>query len=267
MQFARCNGQTIHFSDRPALSGNSTQPAIVLINSLGTDFRIWDDVAALLPGHRIIRYDKRGHGLSDCPPAPYSIEDHAGDLEALLEDLGIGDVVLVGLSVGGLISLALSARRPEWVRAIVMMDTAHKIGTAEMWATRIEAIENGGIASISDAILERWFSPDYRADEPESFAAYSNMLIRSPQEGYLGTCMAIRDADYTDVAKALSVPVLCMVGSNDGSTPPDLVRSCHELVANSRFEIVDGPGHLPCIEKPQETADLIKKFLKQNNLG
>lgn len=266
MQFARCNGQTIHFSDRPA-TGTNSNPALVLVNSLGTDFRIWDDMAELFPGHRIIRYDKSGHGLSDCPPAPNSIEDHAADLEALLAELGISDAVLVGLSVGGLISLALTARRPELARAVVMMDTAHKIGDDAMWNSRIEAIQKGGIASLSDAILERWFSPAFRSGEKTKFAAYANMLNRTPQEGYLGTCMAIRDADYTDVAKSLSIPVLCMVGSNDGSTPPDLVRSCHELISGSRFEIIDGPGHLPCIEKPGETAGLIEGFLKENGLA
>lgn len=266
MQFAQCNGQTIHFSDRAA-SGAGRNPAIVFINSLGTDFRIWDDVTALLPDHRIIRFDKRGHGLSDCPPAPYSIEDNAADLEALLQRLGINDMVLVGLSVGGLISLALSARKPDWVRAVVLMDTAHKIGEEAMWNTRIEAIKEGGIASLSDAILERWFSPQFRAGETAKFAAYANMLVRTPQEGYLGTCMALRDGNYAQAATALEVPVLCMVGSNDGATPPDAVRACHELIDGSRFEILEGPGHLPCIEQPREVADLITGFLKDNGLA
>jgi 3-oxoadipate enol-lactonase len=86
------------------------------------------------------------------------------------------------------------------------------------------------------------------------------MLVRQPVCGYSGTCAALRDTDNTALVKALDMPVLLLVGSNDGSTPPELVRSTHDLIPGSRFVILDGPGHIPCVEAPVETARLIGDF-------
>lgn len=264
MQFASINGNVIHYADE----GRREGAAMVFVNSLGTDFRIWDGVVARFGGHmRCLRYDKRGHGLSGAPAAPYRMEDHVSDLEALLSHVGVARAVLCGISVGGVIASALAARRPELAAGLILCDTAHRIGNDELWNGRIAAVEKDGIAAISDSILDRWFPRAYRAAHPADFAGYRNMLERTPVAGYSGTCAALRDADNTEAVKRLSMPVLLLVGSNDGSTPPDLVRSTHELIPGSRFVVIDGPGHLPCIEKPAEMARLIGEFLKENGLG
>ena len=264
MQFASINGLTIHFAD----TGPRNAPAIVFSNSLGTDFRVWDKLLAAFEGSmRVIRYDKRGHGLTDAPPAPYRMEDHVGDLAGLLDHLKVKNAIVVGLSVGGMIAQGLHASRPDLIRAIVLMDTAHKIGTEPLWNDRIKAVEEKGIAAISPMILERWFSPAFRQHETTEFALWRNMLERTTVAGYSGTCAALRDADNTENAKRINVPVLLLAGSNDGSTPPDLVRSTHELIAGSRFEVIDGPGHLPCVEAPDVTAGLILDFIKENDLA
>lgn len=261
MAFGLFNRQLLHFKDE-----NARQPrTIVFANSLGTDFRIWDDVIArLADGWRILRYDLRGHGLSDAPPAPYSIDDHISDLAALLDARKIEHAVLVGLSVGGMVAQGLAAKRHDLVRALVLCDTAHRIGTADTWNARIEAIRKGGIASIADAILERWFSSGFRKTRTGDLAGYRNMLIRTPVEGYVGTCAALRDADLTDVACGLSQPALCLVGEEDGATPPELVRSLSALMPKAGFEIVPNAGHLPCIEQPDILASRIEAFAREN---
>ncbi len=258
MAFVRVNGVVLHYSD----TGTDKGPVIVFANSLGSDFRIWDAVAGgLTRPCRIIRYDKRGHGLSEATPAPYSMTDHVEDLAALLDHLKIRKAVIAGVSVGGMIAQGLAALRPDLVSALVLMDTAHKIGDEDYWNTRIGLIERDGIASIADAILERWFTAAYRSPENADFAGYSAMLTRTPVSGYTGTCAAIRDADLTESTRALDVPVLCMVGDGDGATPPDLVRSLAELIGGAQFEIIRDAGHLPGIEKPEKTTALINAFL------
>ncbi|MCO6389660.1 3-oxoadipate enol-lactonase [Aliihoeflea aestuarii] len=258
MAFARVNGVVLHHEVR----GPADVPTLVFANSLGTDFRIWNDVLVRLGDrYRVVLYDKRGHGLSEATPSPYRLDDHVGDLSALLDYLGIDRAALIGLSVGGLIAQGLAAKRPELVSALVLMDTAHKIGTAEMWNQRIETVTTKGIGAMADAIMERWFTPAYRSPDNPDFAGYVAMLTRTPAEGYAGTCAALRDADLTQSTAALAVPTLCIVGDQDGSTPPDLVRATADLIANSRFEIIQGAGHLPCIEKPDETARLLQDFL------
>jgi len=257
MQVAAIDGVHIHYSD----SGPRTAPALAFSNSLGTDFRIWDRVAARLgERYRIVKYDKRGHGLSDGAPAPYKLSDHVGDLAGLLEVLGVSNAIVCGLSVGGLIAQGLAAEHPALVRQLILCDTAHKIGTAEMWNERIAAVEKGGIESLADGVLERWFSADFRANKTAELAAWRNLLVRTTADGYAGTCAAIRDADLTDSSARLAVPTLCICGSEDGATTPDLVRSTAALIPGARFELIKGAGHLPCIEAPDAVADLILEF-------
>ncbi|MBO6727909.1 MAG: 3-oxoadipate enol-lactonase [Rhizobiaceae bacterium] len=259
MRFARVNGVVIHH----AVHGAADRPTIVFSNSLGTDFRIWDAVAREFErDYHLVLYDKRGHGLSEAPPAPYALTDHVSDLAALLEHLDIKSTTVVGLSVGGMIAQGLAALRPDLVERLVLSDTAHKIGNEELWNARIDAVTKGGIASISDQILERWFTPAYRDPDNADFAGYTAMLTRTTVDGYAGTCAALRDADLTESTRALKLPVMCIVGDQDGSTPPDLVRSTAALIDGTRFEIIKDAGHLPCIEQPAKTAALIRDFLQ-----
>lgn len=248
--------------------GLAEGPVLVFANSLGTDCRIWDRVvAALKPRLRILRYDKRGHGLSDVGRPglggpPYRIEDHVADLEALLEARGIKRAIVCGLSVGGQIALGLAARRPDLVRGLVLSDTAQRIGSAESWNARIAAIQAGGMDSIGDAGMERWFTPEYRRARPAEVALWRNMLVRTPAAGYVGTCAALRDADLTDAARALKLPVLCLCGEQDLATPPDLVRGLANLIPGARFEIIHDAGHLPCIERPDSLSDFVGGFVR-----
>jgi 3-oxoadipate enol-lactonase len=259
MQFARVNGITIHYQ---IIGGPGDRPVIVFANSLGTDFRIWRDVIVRLAGDfAIVVYDKRGHGLSDVGGLPCSIEDHAADLAGLLDMLAIRAAFICGLSVGGLIALSLYQQRPDLVEGLILCDTAHRIGTANTWNARIAAIEQNGLASIVDAVMERWFTPAFRRPENATYAGYCNMLARQPVEGYVATCSAIRDADYTEAAARIAVPAICIVGDQDSSTPPDLVRSTAKLIPNARFEIIRDCGHLPCIEQPQALCDVIRAFI------
>jgi 3-oxoadipate enol-lactonase len=259
MAFARVNGIVLHHEVR----GEADRPVIAFANSLGTDFRIWNAVADWLEDrYRLVLYDKRGHGLSEAPPAPYALTDHVHDLAALLDHLGIEKATVVGLSVGGLIAQGLAALRPDLVAALVLSNTAHKIGTEEFWNDRIETVTTKGIAAIADAVTERWFTPAYRTPDNPDFVGYLAMLTRTPVEGYAGTCAALRDADLTESTRTLKIPVLCVAGDHDGSTPPDLVRTTAELIRGAQFRIIENAGHVPCIEKPDAVANLIEMFLK-----
>jgi 3-oxoadipate enol-lactonase len=261
MAFARVNGVVIHYD----LRGRKDGPTVAFANSLGTDFRIWDKVTpALEADFRVVLYDKRGHGLSETTPAPYAMTDHVNDLAALLEHLGVKRTAVVGLSVGGMIAQGIAALRPDLVSALVLCDTAHKIGTSEFWNTRIDGVTRNGIASITEAIMQRWFTPAYRRPDNADYIGYVNMLERQPVEGYAGTCAALRDADLTESTRALKLPALLIVGDQDGSTPPELVRSTADLIAGSRMEIVKGAGHIPNIEQPEITSRLIADFLKKH---
>jgi len=159
--------------------------------------------------------------------------------------------------MGGLVAQQLYRQRPDLLAALVLSDTAARIGDDASWDARIAAIEAGGIEAIADGILERWFTREFRTRRRDELAGWRTMLVRTPKQGYLAACGALKRADLRAFASAISVPTLCLVGDEDRSTPVALVRETAALVPGARFEIVQGAGHIPGIEQPGATAGLV----------
>lgn len=260
MKIARLGDIDVHYRD----DGPHDGPVVVFANSLGTDLRLWDPILPYLPrGLRLIRYDMRGHGLTTCPPAPFTMGTLISDAEKLMDHLDVREAVFVGLSIGGMIAQGLAVKRMDLIRAMVLSNTAMKIGTPDIWQDRINAVEQGGIEALEASILERWFSKSFRAS-PE-ISLWRAMLVRQPDQGYMGCSAAISGTDFYTTTASLTLPTLAIAGSEDGSTPPDLVRETAALIKGSRFALIKGAGHLPCVEKPEEFAGLLTGFL--NDIG
>ena len=244
------------------VSGPDDAPAIVFANSLGTDHSIWDQVITALPdGLRVLRFDNRGHGKSDAPPGPYTMGTLIADAEAILDTHQIRDCVFVGLSIGGMIAQGLAAKRLDQVRAVVLSNTGAKIGTPDSWMERVAKIEAGGIEAIADMVMQVWFSARFR--QSDQLAHWRALLLSTPVAGYVGCCHAIAGADLITPTSGLRLPVLAIAGSEDGATPPDLVRETAALIPGSRFHLIRGAGHIPCVEAPGEYARALTAFLKE----
>ncbi len=259
MAFANVNGAVVHYADE----GPRDARAIVFINALGTDFRIWDDVARPLSStYRVVRYDKRGHGLSELPAGPALMADYAGDLAGLLDRLSVSGAVIVGLSIGGVIAQELYRLRPDLVAALALCDTAAKIGTEESWRERMDEIARGGIEALADGVMQRWFTQDFRARRLDDLMGWRLMLTRTPKDGYLTACGALMLADLRPDCRNIKIPTLCLVGDEDGSTPVAMVRDLAGLIGQARFEIIAGAGHLPNIEQADALRALIEAHAK-----
>jgi 3-oxoadipate enol-lactonase len=259
MAFAAINGNVLHYE---YLAEFDDEPVLVLVNSLGTDFRIWLPLLdELTDNWSILLYDMRGHGLSDVGRTPYSMQDHALDLIGLVEHLGIRKAIFCGVSVGGLVVQSLYKLRPELAEKLVLCDTAAKVGTTDSWNTRIATVNEQGIAAIAENVMKVWFTPPFHDKRAADLAGYRNMLIRQSIEGYVGTCAALRDCDLTADAPKIRVPTLVVVGDQDGSTPPGLVKATADLISGAEFEIIKDCGHLPCIEQPERLAELLAGFV------
>ena len=251
------DGTRLHIRE----DGDTRGRPIVFANSLGTDLRLWDALLPLLPaGLRLIRWDKRGHGRSDVPEAPYAMGTLVGDAEAVMDALEVRDACFVGLSIGGMIAQGLAVKRPDLVARLVLSNTAAKIGSPQLWDDRIATVRRAGLEPMADGILERWFGRDFRAGP--DLAVWRERLIETPVEGYLGCCAAIRGTDFYTPTSGLRLPALAIAGSQDGSTPPDLVRETADLIPGCRFEIIPRAGHLPPIEAPEAFARLLTGFLE-----
>ncbi|NSY38059.1 3-oxoadipate enol-lactonase [Leisingera sp. ANG59] len=258
MQIADLGDVQLHYR----IDGDAGGAPIVFANSLGTDLRVWDAVVERLPaGLRIIRYDKRGHGLSSCPPAPYSMGALVRDAERLLDYLEVRDCMFVGLSIGGMIAQGLAVKRLDQIRALVLSNTAAKIGTTEMWKERVRTVQSDGIEALADAVMERWFARGFRS--APALQLWRNMLIQQSRDGYAGCCAAIAGTDFYTPTSGLRLPCLGIAGSEDGSTPPDLVRETVDLIPGSQFHLIRRAGHIPCVEQPDEFADRLAAFLRE----
>ena len=247
------------------LSGPEGAPALVFLNALGTDLTLWDRVAARLPRHRILRFDTRGHGGSDVPPAPYAMGALIRDAERLIDHFGLKETVVVGLSLGGLVAQGLAVKRLDLVRGLVLSNTAATIGTAAQWQARIDAVREGGLHAIADATMERWFGRRWR-EVPQMPAARA-MLLSCPVEGWTGCAAAIAGTDFYETTATLRLPTLAIAGANDGSTPPDLVRETADLIPGARFALIRGAGHLPFLERPEDYVAALKGFLAEIGHG
>jgi 3-oxoadipate enol-lactonase len=258
MRHVIVNGSGLNILER----GERGRHVVVFVNSLGTDTRVWDGVVERLPSDmHLLRLDKRGHGLSALEPPARTVDAHAADLAGVLDALALRRALVVGLSIGGMIAQVLAATRPECVSGLLLLDTAHRIGTSESWNARIHSVRAGGMASIADAVMERWFSTAFRRDRAEVVEAWRILFSRLPAEGYIAACEAVRDADLTTLVPRIRVPTRFAVGAEDVVTPPDLVRSAAECVPGARFSLIEGAGHLPPVEQPDAVATLVRAQL------
>jgi 3-oxoadipate enol-lactonase len=241
--------------------GPKDAPVLVFANSLGTDLRMWLEVTDRLPAFRCISYDKRGHGLSAKPEGHWTIGDLADDLAALLDELQIARATVIGCSVGGMIAQSFALRHPGRARGLVLSNTAAQIGTADGWQARIDAVANGGLAAIADAILDRWFAPAFRASAQA--LPWRSLLCLSDAAGYIGICRVLAATDLRAQVTGLQLPVLMLAGSEDQATPAELVQQTAALIPGAKLVTLQGSGHIPAIDAPAATAHLIEDFAKE----
>lgn len=229
-------------------------PPVVLIHGLGLDHAHFDGLAALLPNHRIIRPDLRGHGASTVPPAPYAMGALISDVETLLDHLGIRDAVVFGLSLGGMIAQGLAVKRLDLVRGMVLCCTAAKIGQASQWHDRAAIAQRDGMEALLEPSLKRWGGHG----APASRRAF----LATDPTGYAGGCAAIAGTDFYTPTSGLRLPTLGLAGDRDGSTPPDLVRETTDLIPGSTFQLIRGAGHLAPETHAQDVAQCLHAFLR-----
>jgi 3-oxoadipate enol-lactonase/4-carboxymuconolactone decarboxylase len=254
-------GECVHHY---VVEGQGDKPVLVFSNSLGSDLRIWDPLVPQLRGDfRLIRYDTRGHGLSEAPPPPYRADELARDLVGLLDALQINQAVVCGLSVGGLIAQQMAISYPDYVRALILCDTGARIGTVASWDERIATVRTQGLAALAAPSMERWFSQDFRRLHSAEVRGYANMVLRTAADGYVGTCRALRDTDLTEAAASINKPTLVLCGEQDIATPPEMARRLANSIPDARFALIADAAHISCVEQPAVMASRILEFLRE----
>lgn len=246
------------------LDGPTNAPVLVLSNSLGTDLHMWDAQIAGFSAHfQVLRYDTRGHGGSLVTPGPYSIEQHARDVIALLDALDFQQVHFCGLSMGGLIGQWLGINAPERLNRLVVCNTAAKIGTADIWNGRIEGVlrdGQAGMRALREGTLVRWFTPAFVAAHPDTVETVVSVLENTSPQGYAASCAAVRDADFREQIAGIRVPVLVVAGQADPVTTTDDGHFLVERIAGSRMVVLEA-AHLSSVEAAEVFERSVLDFL------
>ena len=245
------------------VDGREAADVLVFVNSLGTDLHMWDPQIESLARHfRVIRYDCRGHGDSDVPDHPATIERLGADLLALLDHLRVGRAHLCGLSLGGLTALWVAAHHPARVDRAVFANTAARLGTTESWDERMRAVRAGGMAAIRDTVVARFLGAPFRAAHPDVASRIGDMVEGTPASGYLAACAALRDADLRDVVRCIRAPSLIVAGELDQSASVSQSKELHAAIAGSELVVLAGAAHLTNVEQAEEFTRVLSRFLR-----
>ena len=234
------------------VDGAETKPALLLASSLGTTCDLWDaQLPALVPRYRVVRYDHPGHGASAAVGRPVTVEALAGGVLELLDHLELERASFCGLSLGGMVGMALALEAPERVDRLVLCCTAAYLGPPQGWHERARLVRADGTAAIADTVLERWFTEGFRRERPAEVTRFREMLESIPSEGYAACCEAIARWDARGDVQAIRVPTLVVAGAEDVATPPDDAAFLAESIPGSELVILPDAAHLANVEQPE----------------
>uniref|UniRef100_A0A9E8A479 3-oxoadipate enol-lactonase n=1 Tax=Bosea sp. NBC_00436 TaxID=2969620 RepID=A0A9E8A479_9HYPH len=244
------------------VDGPTDAPPLLLSNSLSSDMSMWDDQIPLWSHHfRVIRYDQRGHGCSVVTPAPYTMDQLGRDALGILDALQIKRAHFCGLSMGGMVGMWLLTQAPERLDHAVLANTAAYMGPPRLWNERIEAAGNGGMQSLVDATITRWFPESFRDASPAVINRMRAMILNTPVIGYQASCMAIRDMDLRQSITAISNPVMVIMGSWDPATPPSDGEYILEAIPGARRTLLEA-GHISNIDQAAKFGAEVAMFLR-----
>jgi 3-oxoadipate enol-lactonase len=255
----------IHINYR--IDGPDGAPWITMSNSLATTHRMWDpQMAAFTKQHRVLRYDKRGHGGTDVAPGPYSFELLADDVLALLDALSISRTHFVGLSMGGMTGMTMALRKPSVLRTLVLCDTTSRdpLGDPALWQQRIDTVRSGGMEAMVEATVSRFLTPDTVKTRPELADAVRVMVRNTPAEGYAACCQAISKLNLTDRLAGIAIPTLIVVGADDPATTVEMSRTIHQRIGGSELVILKNAAHLSNMEQADAFNEAVLGFLARH---
>jgi 3-oxoadipate enol-lactonase len=247
------------------LSGRKEGPAVILSHSLASSLKMWEPQMELLRSHfRVLRYDTRGHGLTETTPAPYTLELLGKDAIGLLDALSIEKVHWVGLSMGGMIGQSVALNQPYRLLSLSLCDTGGVV-PAEMqpiWNERIEGVRTIGMTSQFETTMERWFTPSFLKSNPPILNLIKEEFLSTPPEGYIGCASAIRRLNYLERLHEIHLPTLIIVGEDDPATPVSASEAIHERIRNSRLVILPSARHLSNVEQAGLFNHHLLEFLR-----
>jgi 3-oxoadipate enol-lactonase len=244
------------------VAGREDAPALMLSNSLGTNLHMWDDQADEFARHfRIVRYDRRGHGLSGVPQGPYSMERLGRDVLSVLDALGIRKSNWCGLSMGGMVGQWLGANAPDRVEKLILSNTSAYYPDKTPWLDRIKFVEAKGLGALVDANMQRWFTEGFRDRAGEPLARMKEMFLATKVPGYVACIQAIAAMDFRASNASITAPTLVIVGAKDVATPPAAGEAIQKAIKGAKIASLEA-AHISNVEQPKQYTEIVLNFLK-----
>jgi 3-oxoadipate enol-lactonase len=239
-------------------SGSGDAPVVLLGSPLGATHAMWaPQIDVLAERYRVIAFDHRGHGESEVPPGPYTIDDLGGDVVELLDTLGVEQASYVGISLGGAVGLWLAENAPErFHRFALLCPPAWPAAGAQMWTDRAATVRAEGTQAITEATLGRWFLPEFTGTD-----ALREQLLDTPDEGYAACCEALGSMDLRDKLGEITAPVLLVTAEQDASIPPETVIPLATAIPGAHLEIIENAAHLVTYSHPDVINPLLLAHL------
>jgi 3-oxoadipate enol-lactonase len=244
------------------LDGARDGTVLALPSSLGTTMELWaPNLAGWSERFNVLRYDQRGHGRSQAPDGPYSVDELGRDFLELLDELELEHVSFCGLSFGGATGMWLAAHAPERIERLVLACTSSRFGEPEYWLERAARVRGGGVEAVADSVLARWFTPRFAAERPEVVARFRQLLVETPPEGYAASCEAIAGWDFRDRLAAIRAPTLVVGAADDPATPPEHARFLADGISGAKLVVLRDAAHLANVEQADAFSALVTEHL------
>lgn len=239
---------------------------IALIHSLAMDRSFWDRVVpALLPHADVLTIDCRGHGASDKPATPYTVEQFADDLADVMDHVGWKSAAVAGASMGGCVSIAFASAFPDRTDALGLIDTTAGYGADAVaaWEERATKAKDGGMAALVGFQKTRWFGDAFREANPDVVEAAIKVFLANDVDAYGRTCRMLGACDKAAALPSFRMPVRIVVGEEDYATPPAMAQAMADAIPGARMSVIAGARHFTPLEVPDTIADMLTALLAE----
>ena len=245
------------------IDGLADAPWLILSNSLATNLSMWNEQSDFFSDrYRVLRYDQRGHGLTDAPPGRYDFNILIRDVIALMDSLSIERAHFCGLSMGGATAMGLAQQHPERLNKVIICDSpcASSPAAAQQWEERIDLAQSKGMTALVDSTIERWFPAETIAAAPPHISRIRQMILTTPINGFVGCAAALADHDFRSMISTVQAPVLFIAGQKDGATPAAMQQLQSQLPGSQFVELPEA-GHISNLDRPDLFNHVLSDFL------
>lgn len=260
-QRVKVNG--INFAVR--FDGNESGPVVMMAHAMGTNMYLWDQqIEALADRYRIVRYDWRGHGSTDAPKGPYTLNQFVEDAVGVMDALSLPKVHWVGISTGGMIGQGVGIHHGDRVRSLTLCNTVSQANESyrEWVAERQAVVKKSGMNPVWDMTRHLWFTDEFVEAASPEYCAVRDEFVKTKVDGYLGGTSAVAQLAFRQDLHRINTPTRIIAAGDDPVTPADPQSTdIHQRIKGSTLEIIKGQRHFSNVEVPQTFNTLLRRGL------